>query len=288
MIVGYPCFTLQYSITIKWLSGFSFSNATSSYQNTNGAPVELASHLSRVIGLGFWSATAVCVLSYRRRIAIVAIPIVLAMAPFSLIMLNSYGGEAVNRIFLFSSPWCALIIAMRLEDLARMPMLRWAAVGFFALFAALGSAQAQDFGQYPTLQVPQGEISASAYFLDHAPPDAMLVLAVPDFPARLNGRYVLHDATQTVNDPVAYDIANCGAPLNVAIYSITPPSCRHRTDPEALARSVATAAGGSGYLVIGPSMEYYADYTGDLPPGTLPRPCVTAESIALLARVVPT
>ena len=270
LVAYYPLLHLASLNHNQWLSLFNPSNADNEYPAEDGAPVELASHLSRVIGLGLWSATAVCVLSYRRRIAIVAIPIVLAMAPFSLIMLNSYGGEAVNRIFLFSSPWCALIIAMRLEDLARMPMLRWAAVGFFALFAALGSAQAQDFGQYPTLQVPQGEISASAYFLDHAPPDAMLVLAVPDFPARLNGRYVLHDATQTVNDPVAYDIANCGAPLNVAIYSITPPSCRHRTDPEALARSVATAAGGSGYLVIGPSMEYYADYTGDLPPGTLP------------------
>ena len=115
-------------------------------------------------------------------------------------------------------------------------MLRWTAVGFWALFAALGSAQAQDFGMYPMLQVPQGEISASAYFLDHAPPDAMLVLAVPNFPARLNGRYVLHDATQIGERPCCIRYCQFGAPLNVAIYSITPPSCRHRTNPRALAQ----------------------------------------------------
>ena len=268
-LVGYPLLHLPSLDHNQWLSGFSFSNATGGYPVSDGAAIELASRLSRVIGLGFWSATAVCALSYRRRLGLIAIPIVLAATPLSLILLDNYGGEAINRVFLFSSPWCALIIAMRLGDLVRVPMLRWTAVGLFALFAALGSAQSQDFGLFPTEQITLGEIRASAYFLDHAPPGAELVLAVPDFPARLNGRYVLHDATQTVNDPLAYVIANCNAPPTEAIGSITPQSCRYRTDPGALARSVAAAAGGSGYLVIGPSMERYAEYSGDLVPGTL-------------------
>jgi hypothetical protein len=268
-LVGYPLLHTASLDHNQWLNGFSFSNATSAYPMTNGGPVEIASHLSKAIGLGFWTATAVCGLSYRRRLGILAIPIVLAITPVSLILLDSYGGEAINRVFLSSSPWCALIIAMRLGDLARVPMLRWTAVGFWALLAALGSAQAQDFGVFQTEQITPGEIHASAYFLDHAPPKAMLVLAVPDFPARVNGRYVLHDATQTVNDPVASDIANCSAPLSQAISSITPASCRRSTDSGALARSVATAAKGSGYLVIGPSMDRYASYSGDLAPGTL-------------------
>ena len=269
-IVGYPLLHIASLDHNQWLSGFSSSNATGGYPVTDGAGIELASTLSRAIGLGFWSATAVCVLSYRRRLGILVIPIVLAMAPFSLILLDNYGGEAINRVFLFSSPWCALIIAMRLADLVRVPIPRWTAVGFIALFAALGSAQAQDFGGFPTEQITPAEIYASAYFLNHAPPGAELVLAVPDFPARLNGRYVLHDATQTVNDPLANDIANCNAPPTEAIGSITPQSCRYRTDPGALARSVAAAAEGSGYLVIGPSMKPYAEYSGDLAPGTLP------------------
>ena len=54
-----------------------------------------------------------------------------------------------------------------------MPTLRWAVMGCLTLFVALSSAQAQDFGMYPMVQVPRGEISASAYFLNHAPSECL-------------------------------------------------------------------------------------------------------------------
>jgi hypothetical protein len=185
------------------LTGFSFSNATGTASLLPASREEaLASVLAKSISLGFWLATAVCVISYRRRLGIVAIPVILAAAPLSFILVTNYDGEAIYRTFLFSSPWCAVVIARRLADMVRVPMLRWTALGFWALYAALGSAQAQDFGLYPQLQVTPGEISASAYFLNHAPPNAELVTAAyENFPSRLNGRYVLHNITQTQNDP---------------------------------------------------------------------------------------
>jgi hypothetical protein len=230
---------------------------------------QLASKLAELVGVSFWLITGICALSYRRRIGIVAIPIILAAAPFSLVLLNNYGGEAINRVFLFSSPWCALIIAMRLGEMTRRPMPRWTFVGAWALLAALGSAQVQDFGLFTTAQITLGEIQASAYFLDHAPSNSMLVLAVPDFPARVNGRYVLHDTTQTVNDPLASDVDNCNAPESQAVGSISPPGCRYTTNPQDLAVSVTSLADGPAYLVIGPSMYRDVDYSGVLAPGSL-------------------
>lgn len=253
----------------QWLTGFSLNGTTSAYPASSGPEIQLASKVSEATGSVFWLITGICALSYRRRIGLVAIPIILAATPFSLVLANSYGGEAVNRVFLFSSPWCALIIAMRLGDLPREPMLRWTFLGVWALLAALGSAQVQDFGLFSAEQITPGEIQASAYFLDHAPPNSMLVLAVPDFPARVNRRYVLHNTTQTVNDPLASDIDNCDAPKSQEISSISPAWCHYTTDPQALAISVTTRAQGSAYLVISPSMYRYVDYSGVLAPGSL-------------------
>jgi hypothetical protein len=259
VIVAYPLLHLAAIDQNHFLTGFSFSNATGSQGLAPATPEQaLASVLAKTIALGFWGATAVCVLSRRRHIGAIAIPVILAAAPLSFILATNYDGEAIYRAFLFSSPWCALIIARRLADLVRVPMLRWTAVGIWALFAALGSAQAQDFGMYPMLQVPPGEIRASAYFLDHAPPNATLVLAGANFPSRLNGRYVLHNVTQTQNDPSLDEVP--GFKRN---------GLQHTT-PKALARSVAHLAKGAGYLVIASSMERYVDYYGVFTPSILP------------------
>ena len=257
LLVAYPLLHLTAVQHNFVLNGFSFSNATGQGATSPTPQQTLAGVLSKVIGLGMWGATAICVLSYRRRLGVVVIPAILAAVPLSFILVSNYDGEGIYRVFLFSSPWCALIIAKRLADLSRLPMLRWTAVGFGALFAALGSGQAQAFGMYPMVQIPRGEISASAYFLDHAPPKSVLILAVANFPSRLNGRYVLHSGgTQndlSLNEIPAFD----GNGLK-------------NTSPESLARSVTDLGGGVGYLAVAPSMESYNEYYGVYAPGTLP------------------
>jgi hypothetical protein len=259
MLVGWALLHLPAVDHNQLLTGFSLSNATGTAGLLPASPQEaLASLLAKPISLGFWGATAVCVLSYGRRLGVVAIATILAAAPLSFILVTNYDGEAIYRVFLFSSPWCALIIAKRLAPLIRRSMLGSMAVGFWALFAGLGSAQAQDFGLYPMLQVPQGEISASAYFLDHAPQNSELVTAASlNFPSRLNGRYVLHNVTQTQNDP------SLDQPNNFRRHGLD------HTNPRVLARYVANQADGTGYLAIAPSMEHYVNYYGVFAPGTL-------------------
>jgi hypothetical protein len=242
----------------QFITGFNPSSAAGQPGSAATSPPQaLASIFAKTIGLGLWGAAAVCVLSYRRRLGAVAIPAILAAAPFLFILVTDYDGEAIYRVFLFSSPWCALIIATRLGTVVRGPALRLTAVGCWALFAGLGSAQAQDFGMYPMMYVPPGEVAASTYFLDHAPRNSTLVLVGANFPSRLNANYVLHNITQSQND-LSLDATPefVGKGLS-------------RASPETLAQAVSYLAEGTGYLVIAPSMYAYSDYYGVFTPGSL-------------------
>jgi hypothetical protein len=241
------------------LNGFDFSNATGVKGFAVMSPAQaMGSNLSKVVCVGFWGATAVSGISYGRRFGVVLVPVILAVIPLSLILVSKYDGEGIFRVFLFSSPWSALVIAMRLAGLLGVPKLKWLVpLGLWAMFAALGSAQAALFGQYAFLQVPAGEIRASSYFLDHAPVNSTLVMAADDFPERVNARYVLHNATDSPNGPA------------LDAYLQFDGNKLERMTPRALAQSVANLAKGSGYLVIAPSMEQYNQYYEIFTPGTL-------------------
>jgi hypothetical protein len=69
---------------------------------------------------------------------------------------------------------------------------------------------------------------------------------------------VLHNVTQTQNDPSLDEVPK-----------FRRDGLQHTT-PRALARSVASLAKGTGYLVIAPSMERFAEYYGAFTPSTLP------------------
>jgi hypothetical protein len=241
------------------INGFSFANAAGEPAITNPSVQQaFAGHLSEVIGLGLWGAAAICILSYWRHLGEVAIPAVLAFAPFSLIMVSDYQGEGIYRVFLFSSPWCALIIARRLADLRRSPTLRLAIIGCWTAFAALGSAQSQDFGMYPVLVVPQSEISAGAYFLDHAPLNSALILGSANFPSRLNANYVLHNPKQSQNDLSLDEIPGYGGDELLKV------------NLRILAREVVRDGGTAGFLVIAPSEEACDEYYGFIDAGVMP------------------
>jgi hypothetical protein len=257
---------LQHNIVFN---GFSFSNATGKPYITDPSQQQaLAARLSQLVGLGTWFVTVICILSYRRRLGIMAIPAILAFAPFSMVLVSDYQGEGIYRVFLFSSPWCALIIARRLADLRFSSMFCLAIAGCWAMFAGLASAQAQDFGMWPMIEVSQAEISASTYFLDHAPPNSVLILGAANFPSRLNGNYVLHNAKGSQND------------LSLDEIPAFDNSGLKNVNPKALAGTVASLAGGDGYLVIAPSMEAYEDYYQFVTPGVMPSIIPRLESSA--------
>ena len=259
MLAAFAALHLPAIDSNQFLTGFHLSNVTGTAGLLPTSPQEaLAGALAKAISVGFWGITGACVLSCWRNFGTIVIPLVLAATPLVFTLVTNYDGEAIYRVFLFSSPWCAVIIARRLVPLIRLSIVGWAAVGFWALFAALGSAQGQIFGDFSMAQVPLAEINASRYFLDHAPPNSDIVTAAAEnFPGRLNSRYVLHNVTHTQNDP------SLDGSTKLRGYGL------ERMSPKGLAEYVAKLAGGSGYLVIAPSMEYYINYYAVYAPGTL-------------------
>ena len=257
--VGYPALHLAAVSQNSLLDGFSFTNVVGGPGVSQPSQQQLlASHLARVISLGLWAATGISLISYRRRLGQVIVPAILCAVPFAFVLVSNYQGEAIYRVFLFSSPWCALIIAKRLADLHRLPMMCWTLAGAWTLFAALGSAQAQDFGMYEIMQAQPSEIAASDFFLNNAPVGTGLILAVSDFPSRDNFRYSFHNAGNSQNDLGLDDIPQ---------YTGTGLS---RMSAKSLAAAVADLDGGRGYLAVGPSIESDSEYYGIYSPGTLP------------------
>lgn len=259
IVIGYPALHLVAVSRNSLLDGFSFSNLTGNSSVLQASQQQLlASHAARYISLGLWGATGISLISYRRRLGQVLIPAIFCAVPFGFVLVSNYQGEAIYRVFLFSSPWCALIIAKRLADFNRFPMMCWTLVGAWTLLAALGSAQAQDFGMYQIMQVQPSEIAVSDYFLNNAPKGTGLVLAVSNFPSRGNYRYASHNVWQSQNDLGLDQMPQyAGAGLS-------------RTSAKSLAAEVADIDDGRGYLAVGPSMESDSEYYGIYSPGTLP------------------
>jgi hypothetical protein len=114
----------------------------------------------------------------------------LAVAPAVIVLADTYGGEAIYRVYLFSLPWFALLTAFALRpggddwSSARIvPRL------LLPLALLLGLFLPAYFGMAATNEVRPGEVAASQYFYDHAPPHSLLMIASPQFPVRLAGNY---------------------------------------------------------------------------------------------------
>ena len=130
--------------------------------------------------------------------------VALALSPILTLFLTNYGGEAEYRVFFFAVPWLALLAGSALVSSGQGS---WRAVsvtcGVFALLAAL--LIPSYFGDDEIYVVPEGEIAAANYFYTHAPDGAALVLAAPDFPSRVNGRYSEYLVLQSEVDPNLFE-----------------------------------------------------------------------------------
>ncbi len=145
--------------------------------------------LSRALALLLWAGGGLGLLALARRgLGRRALPLVaFALAPFAILFGQSYGGEAVLRVILFSLPWAAGLAAWAIATTPSVP-LRGALTGGLSLVAAALFVPAF-FGQSQINIVPRGEVTASRWFYAHAPKNSLLLLAGPNFPVRLTGDY---------------------------------------------------------------------------------------------------
>lgn len=164
------------------LSSFNiFQNATVHSAQIAGSPAEeLSARLVDAVSILTWLATVAIVLGSIRSLGRVLIPAVLAFSPFIILFGQSYGGEAPNRVFLFSVPWCAFLIAQTIIRLRR-PSLR--AVTIVVAIALMLAAGLQ--GLYAPLKVDTfttAEITGSEWVYSHMPKHSTLITPDEDFP----------------------------------------------------------------------------------------------------------
>ena len=145
-----------------------------------------------------WLSSTIIVIRRRRLLGQVAIPAALAFSPFVILLAQSYGGEAIYRVYLFSAPWCALLIAgavWRLRPRRRWPMavLATMAILFAGVQGLYGPVLANAF-------TPR-EVNASLWLYTHVPRGSLIVLPVDNFPGLESSHYNSYDLQVLPADP---------------------------------------------------------------------------------------
>ncbi len=152
----------------------------------------------RLLATCMWLSTLVAILCRRRALGRVVFAAVLAFSPFLILGVQNYGGEAINRVFLFSAPWCALLIAGALVEL-RLPR-RWllaTAVTVAALFAGLQGL----YGAVRVNAFTPAEVTASGWLYAHIPHGSLIVLPQQNFPTLETADYGDYDLAVMPSDP---------------------------------------------------------------------------------------
>jgi hypothetical protein len=177
-----------------------------------------------------------------------AAPFALAAAPALVVGLQSYGGEAPLRAYLFALPWLAFFAAAACDTTAIRSSWRLLSVTVLVGTATLFGY----FGQELVNRIGSEDVGASRWFLDHAPAGAALMLVSPNFPGRVNGSYSQHlDSPPSLVELPRYRPHVLG-PQDVPIL-------------EALLQHIRAPA---RYVALTPSQERYTRFYGLAPAGS--------------------
>jgi hypothetical protein len=189
-----------------------------------------------------WLGALVAVACRWRSLGRVAVPAALGFSPFFTLLVQSYDGEAIYRVYLFSAAWCALLITGLIEQLRNVAWRR--VVAAVVCTAALGAGLQGLYGPVAVYAFTPAELAASLWFYHNAPPGSLLVLAADDFPAVEVGNYSSYDIQVIPSDP-QYGQSWLNE-ANVTEVEQWLASLGHRT----------------AYVVFSRSMAAYVDYFG--------------------------
>jgi hypothetical protein len=176
--------------------------------------------------------------------------LLLAGAPFSIVLANGYGGEAVYRVFLFSLPGMAVLAAGALFG----DGARWArfALGTAVSLLLSGLFVVAYFGRDLVNEMGPREPELVAWVDREAPAGSIVAVAFPNLPAPLGGEY---------------------SQLVAAPYGLTALPPRNAERPTYTAAEFCDAAwgwldvspNGSAYLIVSSSQVRYARASGYAP-----------------------
>jgi hypothetical protein len=182
--------------------GSPLQNASGSRGTYHAGGEALTAQIVHYLAAAMWLLALGAVLLRRKTVGRVLIPGLLAFSPFLILGAQSYGGEAIYRVYLFSAPWCALLIAGLLLEMRpprRLP-IRWpltAVVCLAVLFAGLQGL----YGPVSVNAFTGSELRASQWLYAHAPRGSLLVLPDANFPALQSADYNSDDLQVMPSDP---------------------------------------------------------------------------------------
>jgi hypothetical protein len=169
------------------LSDSFAANLTSRLQGSSGHLFVV--YLRLAFAVGVWLLAGLGVL--RRLLAgrwdVTAVA--LAAAPFPLLAVQAYGGEMLLRIYLFSLPFMALLIAFALLPRRREePLKRFGVIVVLISLAIVPAFMVARYGNERIESFTPGEVAAVEQLYQMAPKDSMLIGVVGDVPWK-NIRY---------------------------------------------------------------------------------------------------
>jgi hypothetical protein len=223
--------------------GDIFENASGVKGIARRAAEERTAQVVQLLAALMWLGAAAAIAARWRSLGRVAVPAVLAFSPFLMLGAQSYGGEAIYRVFMFSAPWCALLIAGLLLEPARAFAWR-AALAAAACAVALAGGLQGLYGPVAVDAFTPAELAASRWLYGHAPPGSVLVLAADNFPALEVGDYASYDLQVIPADP------QFGA------------SWLDEASVPQVEQWIGSLGNGSAYVVFSRSMAEYASYFG--------------------------
>jgi hypothetical protein len=195
----------------------------------------------RVVAACMWLLAVMAVAYRRRTLGRVAIPAALAFSPFLILGAQHYGGEAIYRVFMFSAPWCALLIAGTFCEL-RLPR-RWLLVTGVCLVTLFAGLQ----GLYGPVRVDaftRSEVAASQWLYGHISRGSLIVLPQENFPYLETADYNDYDVELMPADPQIGE------------------SWLNESDLPQVKGWIASLGQETAYIVVSRSMSASADYFG--------------------------
>ena len=201
----------------------------------------------------------------RRRIGLL---VVLAMVPFGIPLVQSYGGEAIYRVYLYSLPLMAALIAWGVVSsapVARRDRLPQPTV--LASLVCLGLAAGfvvVHYGRERVNQVDRSEVAMDAYVDRNVVGPAILAQFAAGYPAQSGARYGEFQVTDTYTPYVAEMVG--------PTRTLPPPAAL-----DDVAEDLAELTTGTAYVVVSPGMIDELAVVGTFPVDS------TAQAAAFLA-----
>jgi hypothetical protein len=195
----------RYGLISQQFGGlFSGGNVLANASGVKGIlhrPAEaMTAEIVHVLAICMWLLALAGIARQWRALGRVAAAAALAFSPLVIILVQSYRGEAIYRVYLFSAPWCALLIAAALMQLRAAPWRRLATA--CACPVALAAGLQGLYGPVAVDSFTPAELAASLWLYGHAAPGSLLVLAADDFPALEAADYNSYDLQVIPSDPL--------------------------------------------------------------------------------------